>query len=110
VRTKKRKKLSRPRVPMLVPDAVNQRSSMDFVSDQLANFRRYRVLNVLDDFSREYVFKIVDLSISGHRIAREFDCIARQLPKAIFCRAGRAPGLSNIVSVISLIPRSRVPC
>jgi putative transposase len=50
VRTKKRKKISRPRVPMLVPDAVNQRWSMDFVSDQLANGRRFRVLNVVDDF------------------------------------------------------------
>ena len=51
--TKKRKKISRPRVPMLVPDVVNQRWSMDFVSDQLANGRRFRVLNVVDDFSRE---------------------------------------------------------
>ena len=68
---------------MLVPDAVNQRWSMDFVSDQLANGRRFRVLNVVDDFSREYVLKIVDFSISGHRVAREFDRIARKLPKTI---------------------------
>jgi putative transposase len=61
---------------------------MDFVSDQLANGRRYRVLNVVDDFSREYVFKIVDFSISGHRIAREFNRIARQLPKVIVCDNG----------------------
>jgi len=53
VHTKKRKKLTTPRVPMLVPDAANQRWSMDFVSDQLANGRRYRVLNVVDVFSRE---------------------------------------------------------
>ena len=33
VRTKKRKKISRPRVPMLVPDSVNQRWSMDLASD-----------------------------------------------------------------------------
>lgn len=45
VRTKRRKKLVRPRIPMLVPDAVNQRWSMDFVSDQLANDRRFPVLN-----------------------------------------------------------------
>jgi putative transposase len=83
VRTKKRKKLRRPRVPTLVPDAVNQRWSMDFVSDQLANGRRYRVLNVVDDFSREYVLKVVDFSISGHRVARELDRIARKLPKTI---------------------------
>jgi len=88
VRTKKRKKIVRPRVPMLVPDAINQRWSMDFVSDQLANGRRFRVLNIVDDFSREYVLKIVDFSISGHRLARELDRIARQLPKTIVCDNG----------------------
>jgi putative transposase len=36
-KTKRRKKLTRPRVPMAVPEAVNQRWSVDFVSDQLAN-------------------------------------------------------------------------
>jgi len=65
---------------MLVPDAVNQRWSMDFVADQLANGRRFRVLNVVDDFSREYVLKVVDFSISGHRVARVLDRIARNLP------------------------------
>ena len=53
VRTKRRKKLNRPRIPMLVPTAVNQRWSMDFVSDQLANGRRFRILNIVDDYSRE---------------------------------------------------------
>jgi putative transposase len=45
VRTRRGKKLTRPHVPMLVPDRVSQRWSMDFVSDQLANGRRVRVLN-----------------------------------------------------------------
>ncbi len=40
VRTKRRKKLNRPRIPMVVPNQVNERWSMDFVSDQLANGRR----------------------------------------------------------------------
>jgi putative transposase len=85
VRTKKRRKITRPRMPMLVPDAVNQRWSMDFVSNQLANGRRFRVRNVVDDFSREYLLKIVDFSISGQRVARELDRIARKLPKTIVC-------------------------
>ena len=85
VRTKRRKKIVRPRVPIAVPDAVNQRWSMDFVSAQLANGRRFRVLNIVDDFSREYVLKIVDFSISGHRVARELDRISRRLPKTIVC-------------------------
>ncbi len=83
VRTKRRKKITRPRIPMLVPDAVNQRWSMDFVSDQLANGRRFRVLNIVDDFSRECVLQIVDTSISGQRLARDLDQLERPLPKTI---------------------------
>ena len=88
VRAKHRKKLIRPRIPIVVPDAVNQRWSIDFVSDQLANGRRFRVLNIVDDYSRECVTQIVDFSISGQRLAREFDRLTRQLPKTIVCDNG----------------------
>lgn len=88
VRTQRRKKLTRPRVPMLVPDSVNQRWSMDFMSDQLANGRRFRILNVVDDYSRECVLQIVDFSISGERLARELDRLTRPLPKTIVCDNG----------------------
>ena len=88
VRTKRRKKLIRPRIPMLVPDAVNQRWSMDFVSDQLANGRRFRVLNIVDDYTREIVLQVVDFSISGYRVARELDRLERKLPKTIVCDNG----------------------
>ena len=47
VRTKKRKKLIRPRVPMSVPTKANERWSLDFVSDQLSTGRRFRVLNIV---------------------------------------------------------------
>lgn len=85
VRTKKRKKLNRPRVPLVVPDRVNQRWSVDFVSDQLANGRRFRVFNVVDDFSRECILQVVDFSISGLRLTRELDKLGqtRPLPKRI---------------------------
>jgi len=90
VRTKKRKKLNRPRIPMVVPDKVNERWSMDFVSDQLANGRRLRVLNVVDDFSRECVLQVVDFSLSGQRVANELNRLAehRPLPKTIVCDNG----------------------
>ena len=88
VRRKRRKKLVRPRIPMLAPDAVNIRWSMDFVSDQLANGRRFRVLNVVDDFTRECVLQIVDFSISGERVARELSRLNRKLPKTIVCDNG----------------------
>ena len=90
VRTKRRKKLNRPRVPMPVPDKVNERWSLDFVSDQLAKGRRFRVLNVVDDFTRECVLQVVDCSISGQRLARELDRLAehRPLPKTLVCDTG----------------------
>ena len=51
----------------------NQRWSMDFVSDQLANGRRIRVLNVLDDFSRRCLAAEVDTSLPGLRVCRVLD-------------------------------------
>ena len=90
MRTKRRRKLNRPRVPMPVPDRVNERWSLDFVSDQLANGRRFRVLNVVDDFTRECVLQVVDFSISGQRLARELDHLTehRPLPNTIVCDNG----------------------
>ena len=88
VRTKKRKKLTRPRVPMLVPTRCNERWSIDFVSDQLADGRRFRVLNVVDDFSRECVGQLTDTSISGARLARFLGELDRPLPKTIVCDNG----------------------
>lgn len=90
VRTKRRKKLVRPRIPMAVPDRANERWSMDFVSDQLATGRRLRVLNVVDDYTRECVLQLVDFSISGERVARAFDQLAasRPLPAVLVCDNG----------------------
>lgn len=53
-----------------------QRWSLDFVSDQLADCRRFRVLNIVDDHSRFCPCQIVDVSISDARVARYFDDLA----------------------------------
>jgi len=90
VRTKKRKKLTRPRAPITVPIATNLRWSMDFVADQLANGRRFRVLNVVDDHSREMVGQLTSFSITGHQVARFLDQLreVRGLPDEIVCDNG----------------------
>ena len=69
---------------MLVPHGPNQRWSMDFVADQLATGRRFRILNIVDDYTRECVGQIVDFSISGQRVSRPLDQLQRDrgLPKA----------------------------
>ena len=54
LRRQKRKRVSRhPRQPLAEPARPNDLWSLDFVSDQLASGRRFRVLNVVDDYSRE---------------------------------------------------------
>jgi len=85
VRTKKRKKLIRPRVPMAVPTGPNQRWSLDFVHDQISDGRRLRVLNIVDDYSRRCVGQLVDTSISGQRLVRYLDelSLSQPLPKTI---------------------------
>lgn len=59
------------RAPILVEAVANARWSLDFVHDQLASGRRFRILNVVDDVTRECLAAIPDTSISGRRVARE---------------------------------------
>ena len=63
---------------MAIPQGPNQRWSLDFMSDAPEDGRRFRVLNVIDDFSRECLAAVVDTSIGGVRVARELDRIAEQ--------------------------------
>jgi len=58
---------------MLIPQAPNERWSLDFVADQFTDGRRLRILVVIDDCSRECLALIADTSISGTRVARELD-------------------------------------
>ena len=70
-----RKRAIGTRAPMTIPQGANQRWSVDFVHDVLADGRRFRVFAVVDDFSRECLALLVDTSISGVRVARELDRI-----------------------------------
>jgi putative transposase len=70
-----RKRALGTRAPMAVPQGPNQRWSLDFVSDMLADGRRFRVLVVVDDFTRECLALVVDTSLSGIRVARELDLL-----------------------------------
>lgn len=90
VRTKRRKKLQRLRQPMLMPLNPNERWSMDFVSDQLSDGRRFRILNVVDDYSRECLIQYADTSISGETVSHLLSLIiqARGKPQSIVCDNG----------------------
>lgn len=70
-----RKRALGTRRPMLVPDRANRRWSLDFVSDSFTDGRRFRVLTVVDDHTRECLALVTDTSLSGRRVVRELDGI-----------------------------------
>ena len=72
-----RKRAMGTRRPIETPLAPNQRWSLDFVSDQLTDGRRFRILTVIDNCTRECLALVADTSLSGHRVARELDAIIR---------------------------------
>lgn len=80
-----RKRAIGTRAPILVPMTANDRWSLDFVSDQLTDGRRFRVLTIVDDCTRECLGLVADTSLSGLRVARELDRIIekRGKPKMI---------------------------
>ena len=80
-----RKRALGVRAPLALPDGPNRRWSLDFVSDAFTSGRRFRILAVVDDFTRECLCLVADTSLSGQRVARELD--------AVIARRGRPAGI-----------------
>lgn len=76
---KARRRAVGTRAPILVEAKANARWSLDFVHDQFACGRRFRVLNVVDDVTRECLAAIPDTSISGRRVARELTALIERV-------------------------------
>ena len=70
-----RKRALGTRAPMAIPQGANQRWSLDFLSDALTDGRRFRILAIVDDFTRECLALVADTSLSGLRVARELDAL-----------------------------------
>jgi putative transposase len=70
-----RKRALGTRTPLMLPEAPNQRWSLDFASDTMTDGRRFRILVVVDDFSRECLCLVADTSLSGARVTRELDAV-----------------------------------
>lgn len=85
VRTQKRKKAAQARVPLETAVQPNQRWSMDFVSDRLSDRHVFRVLTVVDQFTRECVLLLADHSLTAGKVAAALDdaVAARGAPESI---------------------------
>jgi putative transposase len=76
-----RRRAAGTRAPIPVEAAANARWSADFVHDQLACGRRFRILNIVEDVTRECLAAIPDASISGRRVARELTVLLERRGK-----------------------------
>jgi len=109
---KARRRAVGTRAPIVVEAKANARWSLDFVHDQFASGRRFRILNVVDDVTRECLAAIPDASIPGRRVARELTALVQRRGKpglivsdngaeftsnAVFSRvtATMSPGISS---------------
>ena len=73
-----RKRAVGTRRPLEVPLVPNQRWSLDFVSNQMTDGHRFRILTVIDNCTCECLALVADTSLSGARVARELDAIIVQ--------------------------------
>ena len=92
----RKKRISAARMPQSLPIAPNQRWSMDFMSDSLYDGRRFRVLTLVDNMTRERPALAVSRSFSGQAVA------------AILDRLAQTTGLPQVIQVImglSLLPK-----
>ena len=77
---------------MAIPQSRNLRWSRDFVTDTLVSGRCFRILTLVDDFTRECLGLVVDTSLTGLRVARELD------------RIGAIPAYGSLVGGPSHVP------
>ena len=84
-RRRGRKRALGTRAPMTLPSKINQRWSLDFVSDTLSDGRRFRILCIVDDYRRECLAAVVDTSLGGVRVVRELERLVegRALPETV---------------------------
>lgn len=97
LRKRKRRLTSRERQSIEVPNEYNEIWSMDFMSDALFNSRRFRTLNIIDDYSREAVWIEIGLSIGAMHMTDLLEWIIgeRGKPKAI--RTDNGPEFTSSV-------------
>ena len=80
-----RKRALGTRAPMAIPQGANQRWSLDFLSDAFADGRRFRILAVVDDFTRECLALVADTSLLGLRVVRELEAVTAGRGRPTMC-------------------------
>ena len=92
IRRRAKKRLpERVKQPLTVPTAPDQMWSIDFMSDSLVDGRKFRLLNVMDDFNRESLAIEVDSSLSSLRVIRVLEQLISKRGKPANIRVDNGP-------------------
>jgi putative transposase len=91
-----RKRALGTRAPLAIPQGPNQRWSLDFLSDAFAEGRRFRILAVVDDFTRECLALIADTSLPGLRVVRELETIIAERGRPAICVSDNGTELTGM--------------
>jgi putative transposase len=91
-----RKRALGTRAPLAIPQGPNQRWSLDFLSDAFAEGRRFRILAVVDDFTRECLALVADTSLPGLRVVRELEIIVAQRGRPVMCVSDNGTELTGM--------------
>jgi len=92
IRRRAKKRLpARVKQALFQPSHSNQVWSLDFMSDSLWDGRRYRLLNVIDDYNREVLDVEVDTSIPSMRVIRTMEKLIRMRGKPSMLRVDNGP-------------------
>jgi putative transposase len=91
-----RKRALGTRAPLTIPQGPNQRWSLDFLGDALDDGRRFRILAVVDDFTRECLCLVADTSLPGLRVARELDAIIAKRGRPVLCVSDNGTELTSM--------------
>lgn len=92
IRRRAKKRLpERVKQPLVVPSAANQTWSVDFMSDSLVDGRKFRLLNVIDDYNRESLAMEADTSLPSLRVIRVLEKLVKQRSVPSIIRVDNGP-------------------
>jgi putative transposase len=91
-----RKRALGTRAPLTVPQEPNQRWSLDFLSDAFVDGRRFRILAIVDDFTRECLALVADTSLPGLRVVRELEIIVARRGRPTMCVSDNGTELTGM--------------
>jgi len=92
IRRRSKKRLpERVKEPLVLPTAPNQCWSLDFMSDALSDGRKFRVLNIIDDYNRESLKIELDTSLPALRVQRALDQVIALRGKPANIRSDNGP-------------------